>query len=171
MKILLVVDIDNTVAENAQREHLLPNWDAFFHACDTDTPIVEIIDALKPLFERDDVDIIFVTGRTGYNEVKSKTQTWLDNHFPQRPVFYRPIKNFTKAAVYKTQVVDQFRTDEHTHVVVVDDDDNICSHFTNNGHHAVRIEKDKYAENAQAIALFFAPSKDISTAKDKKSGL
>lgn len=156
MKTLLVVDIDNTVAENAQREHLLPNWDAFFHACDTDTPIVEIINALKPLFDRDDVDVIFVTGRTGYDEVKSKTQVWLNEHFPERPVFYRPPKNYTKAAIYKTKVVDQFRTEEHTSIVVVDDDENICTHFTNNGHRAVRIEKDKYQQNAEDILSLFA---------------
>jgi len=156
MKTLLVVDIDNTVAENAQREHLLPNWDAFFHACDTDTPIVEIIDALKPLFERDDVDIIFVTGRTGFEEVKSKTQVWLDNHFPQRPVFYRPPKNYTKAAVYKTKVVEQFKTEQHTSIVIVDDDESICSHFINSGHRAVRIEKEKYRENASDISSLFS---------------
>lgn len=156
MKTLLVVDIDNTVAENAQREHLLPNWDAFFHACDTDTPIVEIINALKPLFDREDVDIIFVTGRTGFDEVKSKTQVWLNAHFPERPIFYRPPKNYTKAAIYKTKVVDQFRTEDHTSIIVVDDDENICTHFTSNGHHAVRIEKDKYQQNAEEISSLFA---------------
>lgn len=155
MKTLLVVDIDNTVAENGQREYLLPDWDAFFHACDTDTPIVEIIEALKPVFERDDVDVIFVTGRTGFEEVKSKTQVWLDQHFPQRPVFYRPPKNYTKAAVYKTQVVDRFKTEEHTAIVIVDDDESICAHFIDRGHQAVRIEKEKYTQNASEISSLF----------------
>lgn len=155
MKTLVVIDIDNTVAENAQREHLLPNWDAFFHACDTDTPIVEIIEALKPLFEREDTDVIFVTGRTGHEGVKSKTQVWLNRHLPERPVFYRPVKNYTKAAIFKTQVVENFRTQEHSSVVIIDDDESICSHFANNGHKAVRIDKTQYADNAAAIAALF----------------
>lgn len=155
MKTLVVIDIDNTVAENAQREHLLPDWNAFFHACDTDTPIVEIIEALKPLFDRDDTDVIFVTGRTGYEGVKSKTQTWLNAHLPERPVFYRPVKNYTKAAIFKTQVVEKFRTADHSAVVVIDDDESICTHFVNNGHRAVRIDKTQYADNVLAITSLF----------------
>jgi len=163
MKTLIVVDIDNTVAENGQREHLLPNWDAFFHACDTDTPIVPIIDALKPLFERSDVDIIFVTGRTGHLEVQSKTQTWLNDHFPSRPIFFRPVNNYTKAAVYKTKVVENYKTTDHTHVVIIDDDPTICEHFQNQGHTAVQIVKDNYERNAQDIFnLFVAPARKVS---------
>ena len=151
MKTLLVVDIDNTVAENAQREHLLPDWTAFFRACDTDTPITPIIEALKPAFERNDVDVIFVTGRNADDEVVRKTQTWLDGHLPTRPVFYRPVGNYSKAAIYKTGVVEQYKTDEHTTIVIVDDDEHICQHFQNLGHTAIQIHKERYDDNARAI--------------------
>lgn len=158
MKTLVVLDIDNTLAENAQREHLLPDWHAFHHACDTDTPIIEIIEAVKHLFDNPDVDVIFVTGRTGFEAVQAKTQTWLDNHLPVRPVFYRPEGNFSTSYVYKSKVVEQFKTDEHTHIVVIDDDKRICDHFQEKGATVVHIQKDQYANNAKQIAECLKPA-------------
>ena len=157
-KTLLVVDIDNTVAENGQREHLLPNWSKFFKACDTDTPIVEIIDAIRPLFDREDIDIVFVTGRNADPEVIEKTQKWLLNHLPEREIFFRPLRDYTKAPLFKQGVVEEYKKDHHTNIIIMDDDVRICDHFESLGHKAIRIVKDDYQLAVDMLNNLFSRS-------------
>ena len=154
MKILLIVDIDNTLAENAQREHLLPDWKAFYCACDTDTQIEPVLEALRPYFGHELVDVAFVTGRTGYAEVKRKTKAWLSQAgIGDANVHYRGLGDFSKSFVFKEGVLGAIREKSHAHVVVVDDDASITSRFEQLGHAAVRVEKeDGYAATAKAIA-------------------
>ena len=152
---LLVVDIDNTLAENEQREHLLPNWIKFFRACDTDTPILDIIGALCPLFEHEDVEVIFVTGRSEDKEVVEKTKHWLSSHLPECikdfPVFFRPKFDFTKAPKFKQRVVEAYKKDYHKTVTIVDDDTRICEHFKSLGYQAVNIQRQGYVQNVEEI--------------------
>lgn len=155
MKTLIILDIDNTLAENKQREHLLPNWEAFFKACDTDTPIEEIIKAVEPFFESDKFDVYFVTGRTGYPEVKDKTQNWLDEHLPTRKVFYRPLKDYRKSHIYKESVLNQITTDKNQNILIIDDDPKIIEHFKSLGHKGILIDKNKYYENVDDITNTF----------------
>lgn len=101
-KILLVIDIDETVAQNEQRVHLLPNWKEFFHACDTDTPIEPMIKAIKPYLKDKNIDVIFLTGRSGYPQVKEKTELWLEKYgIKDQIIFYRKVNDYTKAPIFK----------------------------------------------------------------------
>ncbi len=153
MKILLIIDIDNTLAENAHRENILPNWEAFYHACDKDESIEPIIDALRPYLNHELVEPVFLTGRTGYPEVKTKTQVWLSNRGIENfPIYYRGLKDFSKSHVFKEGVLNTLKKDNHEKVIIVDDDKNITSHFSSLGHYAVTVMKDdNYVGTANKI--------------------
>lgn len=141
-KILLLIDIDNTIAENAQREHLLPNWTAFFKACDSDTPITPMLTALKPYINHPSIDCAFVTGRVAHEEVVDKTHNWLVQHsIENAQVHYRPIRNFTKAHIFKENVLNSMKKAHHK-VVIVDDDISIIDHFNTLGHATVLVQKE-----------------------------
>src|SRR5262245_24972548 len=73
----ILCDIDGTLADSSHRLHLIQgetkNWDAFFDACDRDTPIKPMCDLVKSLHEHHRV--IFVTGRPA--RIRDKTIAWL----------------------------------------------------------------------------------------------
>lgn len=141
-KILLIIDIDNTIAENEQREHLLPDWTAFFKACDTDTPILPMLSAIKPYLNHKDIDCVFVTGRVAHEEVIVKTKQWLTAHLiDNAQVKYRPLRNYKKAPVFKQSVLDSMHKNHHS-VVILDDDVSIIHHFNALGHTGVLVEKE-----------------------------
>ncbi|MCY4470218.1 MAG: hypothetical protein OXC08_16005 [Thiotrichales bacterium] len=81
----IVFDLDGTLADGTHREHFIAgetkDWDAYFEACDGDTPIHHAIDTLIAL-ARDDHDIEIWSGRgVGLNySVYGKTRIWLGAH-------------------------------------------------------------------------------------------
>ena len=76
---IFIFDIDGTLADCTHRIHLITgesrNWDAFYDACDKDTPIAPVIQVLNALHIQGQ-RIIFVTGRT--DTVREKTEKWLE---------------------------------------------------------------------------------------------
>lgn len=143
MKLLLLIDIDNTLAENKQRESLLPNWEAFFKACDTDTSITPILQAITPYLNHAEIEVMFVTGRQEYDEVKEKTQIWLqERNIQGYPIHYRPHSDYSKSFLFKEKVLAREKKDEHALVVILDDDKTIIEHFTNLGHSAVHVNSE-----------------------------
>ena len=79
----IVCDIDGTVADCKHRLHYIrrlapvPNdYDAFYEACDKDTPIKPIINILKRHWHS--YSIVFLTGRR--ESVRQKTVDWLDKY-------------------------------------------------------------------------------------------
>lgn len=83
MKDLILFDLDGTLADNSHRQHLLPDWRAFFAACDRDlvnTPVAWLWDALRFASKQMDprVSLWIVSGRS--DEVRTETVAWLDRH-------------------------------------------------------------------------------------------
>jgi hypothetical protein len=85
----IVVDIDNTVADNEHRVHnisgVIKDWKKFFSECGFDKPISRNIKAITHLYyltkiQVPDIRLIFLTGRP--ESVKGITHVWLNNHFP-----------------------------------------------------------------------------------------
>jgi len=143
MKILFIIDIDNTVAENAQRTHLLPNWEAFFKSCDTDTSITPILNAIEPYLKHSDIEVMFITGREEYDEVKHKTQMWLEQrNISGYPIHYRAHNEYSKSFIFKERVLSRVHKPEHKYVVILDDDEGIIKHFTTLGHTAIQVKRD-----------------------------
>jgi hypothetical protein len=84
----IVVDIDNTVADNSHRVHhingRIKDWDRFFSECGFDKPIRHNIDLVHNtyyLFKTrfNNLKFIFLTGRP--ESSKGLTQIWLNNYF------------------------------------------------------------------------------------------
>jgi hypothetical protein len=81
----VVVDLDGTLANIDHRTHLVkkekPEWDAFYAACDKDTPndwCVNLINALLV----DTYRVVIVSARR--RDTMDKTQRWLKEVFPLR---------------------------------------------------------------------------------------
>lgn len=81
----IVFDLDGTLADCSHRVPLLPNWDAFYSACDEDSPISPIISVYRELCKTHLVEIW--TGRRDSEE--DKTLAWFEKHDIPLPSGYR----------------------------------------------------------------------------------
>lgn len=76
-----IFDLDGTLANLKHRYHFIEgenkDWDAFYDACDKDTPIKETINLLINLYYADN-NIIVLSGRS--DAVKEKTMKWLKDN-------------------------------------------------------------------------------------------
>lgn len=94
---ILIVDIDNNIANNEHRKHLLPNWDAFNAECHKDKPNTELIESLKKLAAKEDVSLVFITGRNNKEASVSGTMSWLkEQGFEDFKVCFRHHKDWSK---------------------------------------------------------------------------
>lgn len=82
---IVIVDIDDTIANNHHRRHLVPRgesakeqraWEAFSLACADDTPIPEMCALVQALAKEH--AIVFITGRPEAS--RGLTETWLLKH-------------------------------------------------------------------------------------------
>ena len=84
---IVVVDVDGTIANGEHRQHFLKqtpkNWDAFFDACDLDTPHKDICDLVVELSVSH--PIVFCSGRT--EKTRSKTIAWLTQNLWLHPMY------------------------------------------------------------------------------------
>ena len=78
----IVFDIDGTLADCGHRLHYIhrgqKNWDAFFKACDDDTPISAGVNLLRALIFTDMHTIELWTGRP--ERSREATMNWLRAH-------------------------------------------------------------------------------------------
>ena len=76
-----VVDLDGTISRDEDRAHFREqepkDWNAYNDACDTDTPIEEVINIVAALYTAGHGVEIW-TGRT--EDQRSKTKKWLKTH-------------------------------------------------------------------------------------------
>ncbi len=163
--VLLLIDIDSTVSNTEHREHFLDqkpkDWVSFFHACDGDAPIPEMILTLKKHIDNQDTSefkYFFLTGRSGYPEVKEKTKEWLDGiGFDGDRVIYRHPKRFERSYVYKVNALQKYLSN-HNHnpnpdlnVIIIDDDEKVIEKFKELGHITVQVNTANYKETANEI--------------------
>lgn len=77
MRPLVISDLDGTLALIDHRRPLLPNWQAFYAACDQDAPnnpVIATWNALQNQYCRTH-DFWILSGRS--DEVQGKTEAWL----------------------------------------------------------------------------------------------
>lgn len=157
--VLLLIDIDDTIADLKHREHLLPNWNEFFKACDGDTPRMEIINVLRKYIDNQNTDefkYIFLTGRSGLPEVIEKTSIWLNKlGFDGKRVKYRKTQDFSKSFEYKVRSLSQYlekhEFNPNLNVIIIDDDNKVIQAFKELGHTAILVNKEDYATTAQEL--------------------
>ena len=106
MQDIIIFDIDGVLANSDHREHLLPDWDAFFEECEDDAP-KDIIDLPYLLSMCLGCEIVLLTTRP--DSIREKTENWLKRN----NVYYNRLIMATNdfppsfsAAVFKKKVVD-----------------------------------------------------------------
>lgn len=174
--VLLLIDIDSTVSNTEHREHFLDqkpkDWVSFFHACDGDAPIPEMILTLKKYIDNQDTSefkYFFLTGRAGYPEVKEKTKEWLDGvGFDGDRVKYRHPKRFERSYIYKINALQKYLSNHNPNpdlqVIIIDDDESVIEKFKALGHTTVLVNTQNYKETAQEVERVL----DNALAKNKK---
>ena len=86
---IIVVDIDGTIADCSHRLHYIQgpdrDSDAFYDAVDKDEPIEDMIKFLRILYYTDveGVEFIFITGRR--ESCRRKTEKWLSKYIAGYP--------------------------------------------------------------------------------------
>lgn len=133
-KIMMMVDLDDTISKTDKRSHLLPNWDAFHAECDKDEPNIELIKTIQELALREDVTLLFVTGRTQTKEVEKKTKDWLIQHGFENPqVKFRRPGILLKTDVLKASIVNKIMEaqgyPEDMQFIVVEDTESVIERF------------------------------------------
>lgn len=125
----IIVDLDGTIALNDHREHFIkqdpPDWDAFFEACDGDSPNEPLINIMTALYYGLDgsVEIIILSGRS--DQVSSKTVHWLKKHrVLYHRLIMRPHGDYTPDEQLKQQMLDEYGLNPD---LVLDDRDKVVA--------------------------------------------
>jgi len=119
----ILVDIDGTLADSTHRLDLIrgeqKNWDAFFDACDKDTPIKVMCDFVKAL--QSEHRLIFVTGRP--ERIRNKTKVWLHRFLDivEPHLLMRRDGDHRPDWVVKEEMLKLMRTHKYKPVLVIED--------------------------------------------------
>lgn len=121
--VAVVIDIDGTVANCHDRQHLVtgdnPNWEAFFAGSVLDDPLAEGA-ALANEHALDSI-VIWLTGRP--ERYRQLTADWLEaNGLPTANLNMRPDDDMRPAAVFKVERLSQLG-DSYDIALIIDDDD------------------------------------------------
>lgn len=130
----IICDIDGTIADNARRVHLVPDWDAFHADMENDPPYEHVVNLIHIL---DDADyaILFLTGRP--EKYRPQTRQWLDSYGLYHECLMRPDDNYMKAPDLKWKILcERFGGEEGVKknvFMVIEDQDRIVEAFRNHG--------------------------------------
>lgn len=131
---LIVIDLDGTLTDGGTRAHLIPEdktdvraWDKFNTSCEMDLPVGINMNIVYGLYQRiqDGLmpfhDIVIVTAR---NEVcEQETVSWLSRYGLEGiPLYMRSYEDARDNASVKSDYFDQFESDGHEIVLLIDDD-------------------------------------------------
>ena len=127
---LYIFDLDGTLSNADHRQHYLKggtqDWDAFFEACDRDTPNKPVIKILKQLNFFSDIRIF--SGRS--EAVREKTIEWLVKHTGLNRIELPRIKMRAKGDYTPDEILklnwykESLSSEERERVVCIFDDRN-----------------------------------------------
>jgi phosphoglycolate phosphatase-like HAD superfamily hydrolase len=126
-----IFDIDGTLADCSHRLPLIdrsraggPNWDAFFAACDKDTPIEPVIEVAKDLLA-EGYQIIYLTGRPF--SAMLTTSAWLRAQgLPGSPIIMRADGDHRPDTEVKREHLGQLIENDTEIVGVFEDSPSVC---------------------------------------------
>jgi FMN phosphatase YigB (HAD superfamily) len=103
----IIFDLDGTLADCTHRVPLIPDWDAFFAACDKDEPIWSIIEVYNALLDHGAWDIQIWSGRR--DSAREKTLHWIERYHIHSPdaLKMRPAGDDRPDAELKSQWLDE----------------------------------------------------------------
>ena len=141
---LIVIDIDNNLADNSHREHLLPTkdtpsalknqqWIEFHNACDKDEPNTLLIDAIKEYYQLSQVEFVFISGRKDLPEIREKTEKWLNEQgLHDAQLLLRNPDSRSKSAYFKTRLIEKYLDHKNVpNLVIIEDNLEVINLFKN----------------------------------------
>jgi len=138
----VIVDIDNTIANNNHRQEFLSgkkDWEKFFSACDQDKPITATISIIKEL-EKKDLKIVFISGRP--NTYFKKTEEWLNKFvdIKKYDLLMRPNKNFNDVVQIKKELLNTIRY-KYEIIFALEDNEDLAKMWENEGIPCMKVPK------------------------------
>jgi FMN phosphatase YigB (HAD superfamily) len=150
MKRAIIFDLDGTLALIDHRRHFVegdatlsvdeaekwrPDWDAFFEACDKDTPNAQVVALYKLLYLIPDIDsrVMIFSGRS--ESVREKTHDWFSRHripLPDR-FLMREEGDFTPDEQLKEQWLRKLQAEGYFVQMVFDDRQKVVDMWRRNG--------------------------------------
>jgi hypothetical protein len=122
---IVLCDMDHTLSDAAWRDHLIPDWEAYYKEAHLDQPIMPVIEMVNAL-ARSDHSVVVLTARG--EKWRKVTHNWLIRHEVQvDDVIMRPEGNYQSSPDLKTQLA-QARFG-HAIGLVIDDREDVCSAF------------------------------------------
>lgn len=120
IKPIYIFDLDGTLADCQHRVPLIPDWDAFFAACDKDTPIWPVIRTARKL--ELNADIWVVSGRN--EQAREQTLEWMADHNvpPTWLKFMRAHKDHRPDDEVKREWLHSLAAEDRERIVAVFDD-------------------------------------------------
>lgn len=136
----VLCDLDGTLALNEHRQHFIEgankDWDAFFLACDGDTPnhpIIALLWMIDP-----GIDIHIVSGRSDI--AKDMTKDWLRYHdVPYTSLIMREQGDFTPDHVLKKQWIESEGWTPEDVFLVLDDRDKVVKMWRDEGFTCLQV--------------------------------
>lgn len=109
---IYLCDIDGTLADLTHRLHFIQtkpaDWDAFFLACEEDTPIMEVISTVQSL-KKSGAEILLLSGRSEI--ARDLTLKWLDKHeVPCDALYMREEGDHRQDNIVKEEFLDDLFT-------------------------------------------------------------
>jgi phosphoglycolate phosphatase-like HAD superfamily hydrolase len=136
---LIIFDLDGTLANIDHRRHFVEgpkkDWNAFFEACENDTPNIEICWLFKVLQQHDRLIEVW-SGRS--KSVRLKTIEWFMKHemYPIK-VRMREIGDFRPDEVVKKEWLDEVGAENIA--MVFDDRDKVVKMWRENGINCLQV--------------------------------
>lgn len=132
---LYIFDLDGTLADCTHRRPLLPDWDAFYAACDRDTPNKPIIHVMFDLMDHGN-DVWIFSGRR--DSEREKTIKWLEDHigvtFNDEHLLMRPTGDNTPDDALKQSWLNAMLPIDRARLVATfDDRDRVVAMWRRNG--------------------------------------
>lgn len=116
----IVCDIDGVLADASHREHLLPNWEAFFSAAWRDPPLLVGVQLLRSVSKSTRVTLL--TGRP--ERLRGATEKWLKRQkVPYDSLLMRPDGDRRPAATFKVMAIENL---DDPADLVIDDSEKVC---------------------------------------------
>lgn len=126
LKDAIIVDIDGTIAFANNRNI----YD--YSKVHLDDPNVEVLDIIKSYVDKNDLNVIIVSGRK--SDSAKQTKQWLNQHFPRYDYLYmRNEKDNRCDSVIKEEIYDNYIKDKFNVLAVFDDRNRVVDMWRKNG--------------------------------------
>lgn len=158
---ILLIDIDNTIFSNYQRNHLVPddvtrceNWTEWAEACDTDKPISKWIALIETLTATRMYTPVFLTSRP--DSCHNKTVNMISQYLPvtysqlkQENMIMRRDSDHEKPADFKLLRINDIGTENIA--LAIDDDQSVCSMMISMGIPVLNVNPKKRKPELKTI--------------------